>query len=183
MTIEKGELATSVEKKSKNENHLFWRCWEGQTTSLISFIFGVLVNVGKKILRLQCGFKSWRESILTVVMTSYYENVRSCKRHTVVRRTFCFWRFALLFLGLATHYRESRCRESWCHESTVSLDIPLYACCALIVMTIMWSTTLFNSTHLYTHIHLSLIAHSMLWSQTQCGGCCIHEVIVKPHHK
>ena len=36
--------------------------------------------------------------ILTVVMMSYYENVYSCKRHTVVRRTFCFWRFALLFL-------------------------------------------------------------------------------------
>jgi len=40
-------------------------------------------------------------------MTSYYENVRSCKRHTVVRHAFCFWRFALLFLGLATHYHES----------------------------------------------------------------------------
>jgi len=50
MTIEKGELATSVEKKkSKKPNHLFGRCWEGRTTSLIAFIFGVLVNVGKKI--------------------------------------------------------------------------------------------------------------------------------------
>jgi len=27
-----------------------------------AFIFGVLVNVGKKIVCLQCGFKSWRES-------------------------------------------------------------------------------------------------------------------------
>jgi len=26
--IEKGELATSVEKKSKNENHLLGQCWE-----------------------------------------------------------------------------------------------------------------------------------------------------------
>ena len=59
MTIEKGELATSIEeKKSENENHLFGRCWEGQTTSLIAFIIGVLVNVGKKIMCLQCGFKS-----------------------------------------------------------------------------------------------------------------------------
>jgi len=48
--IEKGELATSVEeKKSENDIHLFRRCWERQTTSLITFIFGVLVNVGKKI--------------------------------------------------------------------------------------------------------------------------------------
>jgi len=59
--IEKGELATSIsekEKKSKNKNHLFGRCWEGKTTSLIAFIFGVLVNVGKKIMCLQYGFKS-----------------------------------------------------------------------------------------------------------------------------
>jgi len=26
--------------------------------------------------------------------------------HTIVRRVFCFWQFALLFLGLVTHYRE-----------------------------------------------------------------------------
>ena len=59
MMIEKGELATSIaEKKSKNENHLFGRCWERQITSLIAFIFAVLVNVGKKIVCLQCGFKS-----------------------------------------------------------------------------------------------------------------------------
>ena len=36
--------------------------WEWQTTSLITFIFGMLVNVGKKILCLQCRFISWRES-------------------------------------------------------------------------------------------------------------------------
>jgi len=45
--------------------------------------------------------------ILTVVMTSYYENVRSCKRHIVVCRALCFWRFTSLFLGLATHYCQS----------------------------------------------------------------------------
>jgi len=63
MTIEKGELATSVtEKKSKNQIHPFGQCWKRQTTSLIAFIFGVLVNVGKKIVYLQCGFKSRRKS-------------------------------------------------------------------------------------------------------------------------
>ena len=63
MTIEKRELATSVkEKKSKNEIHLLERCWEQQTTSMIAFTFGMLVNVGKKIVYLQCRFKSCRES-------------------------------------------------------------------------------------------------------------------------
>jgi len=46
--------------------------------------------------------------ILTVIMTSNDENVRSCKRHTVVRRMrVLFLAIALPFLGLATHYRES----------------------------------------------------------------------------
>ena len=45
--------------------------------------------------------------ILTPIMMSYYKNVCSCKRHTVVRRAFCFWWFTLLFLGLTTYYRES----------------------------------------------------------------------------
>ena len=96
---------SSVEKKSKSKNHLFWRCWEGQTTSLIAFIFAVLVNVGKKIMCLQCGFKSWREA--RDIDCGYDVILQKRSRHTVVRRTFCFWRFALLFLGLATHYRES----------------------------------------------------------------------------
>jgi len=46
-------------RKKKNENHLLGWCWEWQTTSLIAFIFGMLVNVEKKIVCLQCGFKSW----------------------------------------------------------------------------------------------------------------------------
>jgi len=57
-------LATSIRKDEKNKNqiHLLGQCWEQQTISLIAFIFGVLVNVGKKIVCLQCGFKSCRES-------------------------------------------------------------------------------------------------------------------------
>jgi len=62
--IEKGELATSVKKQSKNKIYLLGRCWERQTTSLIAFIFGVLVNVNKKIVCLQYRFKS--QEILTV---------------------------------------------------------------------------------------------------------------------
>ena len=92
-------------KRSKNENHLFGQCWEGQTTSLIAFIFDAL---GRRLCVYSAGLKvDVGQEILTVVMTSYYKNVRSCKRHTVFRRTFCFWRFALLFLGLATYYRKS----------------------------------------------------------------------------
>jgi len=55
VTIEKGELATSVEEKKYKRNS---STWEQQTTLLIAFIFGVLVNVGKKVVYLQCGFKS-----------------------------------------------------------------------------------------------------------------------------
>jgi len=49
MMIGIGELATSIEEKSKNEIHLLGQCWERKTTSLIAFIFSVLVNVGKKV--------------------------------------------------------------------------------------------------------------------------------------
>jgi len=63
-----------------------------------------LVNVDKKIVCLQCRL-SWE--ILTVVMTSYYKNICLCKKHTVVRRGFCFWQFTMLFLCLMTCYHES----------------------------------------------------------------------------
>jgi len=48
-------------------------------------------NVGLKV-------EAARE-ILTVIMTSNEENVRSCKRHTVVRRAFYFWRSLCVFLA------------------------------------------------------------------------------------
>jgi len=106
--IENGELATSIEKKSKNENHLFGRCWEWQTTSLIAFSLVCWLMLARKLCVYNAGLNiDASREIFTVVMTSYYENVRSCKRHTVVHRAFRFSRFALLFLGLATHYRES----------------------------------------------------------------------------
>jgi len=55
--IEKGGLATSLEGKI-SKNKILGQCCERQTTSLIAFIFGVLVNVGKKVVCLKCGFKS-----------------------------------------------------------------------------------------------------------------------------
>jgi len=45
--------------------------------------------------------------ILTVILTSNDENVRLCKRHTVISSHILFLAIALPFLGLATHYRES----------------------------------------------------------------------------
>jgi len=53
--IEKGELVE--EKKTRTKIHLLGPCWELQTTSLIVFIFGVLVNIGKKIMYLNEGVK------------------------------------------------------------------------------------------------------------------------------
>jgi len=49
-------------KKRKDEIHLLGRCWEQKTTSLTAFFFGMLVSVGKKVVCLQCRFKSWRNS-------------------------------------------------------------------------------------------------------------------------
>jgi len=49
------------------------------------------------------------QEILTVIMKSNDENVRSCKRHTVVCHVFCFWRSLFSFLS------------KWI--TTVSLDI------------------------------------------------------------
>jgi len=88
-------------KRGKNEIHVLGWCRERQTISLIAFIFGMLVNVGKKIVCLQCSFKSdVSREILTVIMTSYYKNVWLCKRHGVVCRTFCFGDSLCSFLAL-----------------------------------------------------------------------------------
>ena len=71
--IEKGELATSVEK---NEIHLLGQCWEQQITSLNAFIFGVLerrlcvYNVDLKV--------DASQEVLTVIKLSYHENVHLC---------------------------------------------------------------------------------------------------------
>jgi len=42
-----------------------------------------------------------------VILRNTFARGRVKGVHTVVRRAFCFLRFALLFLGLMTHYRES----------------------------------------------------------------------------
>ena len=104
MTIVKG-LATSIKKKSKNEIHLpgndkllHWLllslvCWLMLERRLCVYNAGLKVDASQEI--------------LTVITMHYYENVCLCKRHTVIYRVFCFWRFALLFLCFTTHYCES----------------------------------------------------------------------------
>jgi len=77
--------------------------------------------LGRKLCVYNVGLKvDVRREISTVVMMSYYENVHSCKKHTVVCRAFRFWWFALLFLALATHYR-----ESWCWVLAIKIIILL----------------------------------------------------------
>jgi len=56
------------------------------------------------------------QEILTVIMTSNDENVRSCKRHTVVRHAFCFWQSLCPFsasrlttVSLGIHYTYNYC--------------------------------------------------------------------------
>ena len=127
MTIEKGELATPAKKEVKtkfinlddagNDKLLHWlllslSCWLMLARKLCVWNAGLIVDM------------SWE--ILTVAMISYYEIVCWHKRHTVVRHAFCFWWFALLFLGFVT--------KSWWYTATYNK----YIC----VMTIWLYNTL-----------------------------------------
>jgi len=100
-------LPLKKRKKKQKRNSSTWTILE--TTNCFTDC-DILVNVGKKIVCLQCRFKSWHEKrdidcdYDIIIIT---KKVCSCKRHTVVHHVFCFCRFALLFLGLITHYHES----------------------------------------------------------------------------
>jgi len=107
MTIEKGELATSVKKNVKTKIIYFGNAGKGKLLHWLLLSLAYWLMLERRLCVYNAGLKvDASEEILTGVMTSYYENVRSCKRHTVVRRVL-FLRCALLFLGLSTHYRES----------------------------------------------------------------------------
>ena len=98
-------------KKSKNEIHLLWRCWEGQTTSLITFIFGMLVNFGKKAVCLQCRFNDsrdidwlWRHIALLVRVVNW-----SLK----VKQFYYYW-----VLGIVACWRGTQHKHCvYCHDS------------------------------------------------------------------
>ena len=95
-----------------------------------------------------------RREISTVVMTSYYKNVCSCKRHTVVRCAFCFGDSFCSFLAsrltTVSHYRESWYilpprRDIYC----------IYYLCFLLMHS--WALDSSAIWHLYTF--------SSLWSE------------------
>jgi len=74
-----------------NDKLLNWLLWSLGWWLMLARRFCVF-NVGLKVDALERS---------TMIMTSYYdENVRSCKRHTVVRRAFCFWRSLCPILAL-----------------------------------------------------------------------------------
>ena len=78
-------------KKSKNEIHLLRWCWGRKTTSLIALSLACWSMLARRLCVYNAGLKvDVGQEILTVVMASYYENVYSCKRHTVVHRAVCF---------------------------------------------------------------------------------------------
>jgi len=54
-----------------------WGCWLMLARRFCVFNAGLKVDAAREI--------------LAVIMTSNDENVRSCKRHTVVRCALCFW--------------------------------------------------------------------------------------------
>jgi len=61
---------------------------------------GCLLMLARRFYTYNVGLKvdAARET-LTVIMMSNDENVHSCKRHTVVRRAFCFWQSLCPFLA------------------------------------------------------------------------------------
>jgi len=72
----------------------------GMTNYLTDCFYLWGVNVYKKFCVCNAGLKvDAAREILTVILTSNDENVRLCKRHTVVRRVFCFWRSLFPFLA------------------------------------------------------------------------------------
>ena len=80
----------------------------GMINYFIDFYLWHVVNVGKKVVCLQCRFKSWgRIERYWLLLCRLLWKCLLVKRHTVLCCTFCFWQFALFFLGLGTHYRQS----------------------------------------------------------------------------
>jgi len=65
-----------------NDKLLNWLLWFLGWWLMLARRFCVF-NAGLKV--------DTAREISTMIMTSNDENVRSCKRHTVVRRVFCFW--------------------------------------------------------------------------------------------
>jgi len=89
LLLSKGKkVHRSVNDELLNQLLLSLGCWLILPRRFCVYNAGLKVDVAREILS------------VIMIMTSNDKNVRSCKRHTVVRRTFCFWRSLCLFLVL-----------------------------------------------------------------------------------
>ena len=157
MTIEKGELATSVEEKKSTNWKMkiiyFDNAGKGKLLHWLLLSVVCWLMLARRLCVYNAGLKvDARWEISTVVMMSYYENVCSCKRHTVVRRVFCFWRFALLFLGLATHYH-----ESWYIRAAVEYGIKAVCLTQLAIKSGNFGSRLVKNRLIVAHIYNDII--------------------------
>jgi len=67
VTIEKGELVTSVKKKKGKQNLSIGRCWEWQTTSLIALSLVCWLRLARRLYVYNAGLKvDISQEILTV---------------------------------------------------------------------------------------------------------------------
>jgi len=137
-----GELATSIAEKNKAKTKFIYLDDAGNNKLfhwlLLSLAWWLMLE--RRLCVYNAGLKvDTSQEVLTVIMTSYYKNVRPCKRHIAVCRAFCFWQFALPFLGLVTHY----C-QSWYPHSPIK---HLRNCtCQILQYRISGVTTLFPIT-------------------------------------
>jgi len=103
VTIEKGELATSVEeeeKKSQNEIDLD-HAGNDKLLNQLLLSLGCWLILARRFCVYNAGLTvDTAREILTVIMTSNGKNVGLCKRHTVVCHAFCFWQLLCPFLAL-----------------------------------------------------------------------------------
>jgi len=97
-------LPLKKNKKSKNKIHRFLdHAGNDNLLNQLLLSLGCWLMLARTFCVYNAGLKvDTAREILTVIMASNDENVRSCKRHTVaiVCCTFCFWRSLCPFLAL-----------------------------------------------------------------------------------
>jgi len=104
VTIEKGELATSIKECKKKVKVKFIDLDHAGNDKLLNQLLlslGCWLMLARRFCVYNAGLKvDVAREILTVIMMSNDENIHLYKRHTVVHRTFCFWQSLCPFLAL-----------------------------------------------------------------------------------